>query len=319
MKKTLLAWVLLGALTPGLRAAEVVTSEAALAFPTIQDGAGARAIALGSTYVGIDEGSDALLWNPAGLGAMSDPQVAEHHNSSLVGSTQDVAVLGVPLGGENGFGLSLNFENDGTFDGRDANGNETGAYSANAYGGSVGYGVGVFMGLYLGVDVKFEHETLASSGLNDFSGDLGALWTLSPLFSLGAAYTNLGPAVDGWPLDQGLNVGASSHFYKSDTTDWLAAVSALNQTASQTSIHFGLEDTLYQLLSLRAGYAFASSDPITADNSNALGWTFGIGLAWRGFSLDYAYVPLSYLGNMQRISLTYDFGPGCSPPSTQAQ
>ena len=319
MKKSLLAWILLGALAPGLHASEDVTSAAALAFPSIQNGAGARAIALGSTYVGIDEGSASLLWNPAGLGAMTDPEVAEHHTASLVGSTQDIAVLGLPLGGDNGLGVSLNFENDGTFDGRDANGNETGAYSANAYGGSVGWGAGVFGGLYLGVDVKFEHETLADSGLNDFSGDLGALWTLSPLLSLGAAYNNLGPAVDGWPLAQGFNAGLSSHFYKTDTMDWLAAASAENQTASQTSIHFGLEDTLYQLLSLRGGYAFATSDPITADNSNLLGWTFGIGLMYRGFSLDYAYVPLSYLGNMQRISLTYDFGRPCSPPATQPQ
>jgi len=313
MKKSLLAWILLGALAPGLNAAEVVTSAAAFAFPTIDDGAGARAIAMGSTYVGIDEGSDALLWNPAGLGAMADPQIAEHHTAELVGSTQDIAVLGVPLGGSNGLGLSLNYENDGAFDGRDANGNQTGSYTANAYGGSLGYGVGVGGGLYLGVDVKFEQETLAQSGMSAFAGDIGGLWTLTPMFTLGAAYNNLGPQVDGFPLHQGLNAGVSSHFFTNDSTDWLASASADSLTNGQTSIHFGLEDTLLQLLSLRAGYSFDGSNPITLDNSNALGWTFGVGLAWHGFSLDYAYVPLSDLGNMQRVSLTYDFGRVCAP------
>jgi hypothetical protein len=319
MKKSMFAWMLLCALAPGLRAAEEVTSAAALAFPSIQSGAGARAIALGSTYVGIDDGSDALLWNPAGLGAMTDPEIAEHHTAALVGSTQDIAVVGLPLGGQNGLGLSVNFENDGTFDGRDVNGNETGAYSANAYGGSVGWGAGVFGGLYLGVDVKVEHEDLGTTGLNDFAGDLGALWTVSPLLSVGAAYTNLGPSVDGWPLAQGLDAGLSSHFYTDGASDWLAAASAESLSQGQTGIHFGLEDMIYQLLSLRAGYGFATSNPPDSDNSNLLGWSFGIGICWRGLSVDYAYVPLSYLGNMQRLSLTYDFGRVCSPPQTQAQ
>ena len=319
MTKRLLAFILLGALAPGLHAAEDVTAAAGLSFPSIQDGAGARAIALGSTYVGIDEGSTALFWNPAGLGALADTEIAENHNSAILNSTQDIAVVALPLGGDNGLGMSLNYENDGSFDGRDQNGNATGGYSANAYGGSLGWGAGVADGLYVGLDLKFEQENLAGTDLDSFAGDFGALWNCSPYLSLGAAYTNVGPTVEGWHLDQGLNLGLSSHFYTSDSSQWLAAVSGESLHDGESSVHFGLEDTLYTLLSLRAGYSYSDSND---DTSNLMGWTFGIGLAIHQLSLDYAYVPLSDLGSMQRVSLSYAFGgpePQAPADAPQAQ
>lgn len=310
MTKSLLALILLGALSPGLRAAEVVTSAAGFAFPSIQEGAGARAIAMGSTYVGIDEGSDALLWNPAGLGTLMDPEVAEHHNAALVGSSQDVAVLGLPLGEANGLGVSLDYENNGSFDGRDATGADTGGYSANAYGGSVGWGVGITKGLYLGATLKLDQENLAGTDLDSFAGDIGALWNIAPKLSVGAAYTNIGPAISGWQLEQGLRVGVSSHFFDNDYSQWLAAVSGQSLTDGDSSVHFGLEDTMYKLVSLRAGYAF-STNGLNTDTSDLLGWTFGAGITIRELQIDYAYVPLSDLGAMQRVSLTYNFGCHC--------
>lgn len=310
MTKHLLAWVFLGALANGLHGAENVTAAAGFAFPSIQDGGGARAIALGSAFVGIAEGSASLLWNPAGLGTLQDPEIALHHNAALVGSTQDIAVLGLPLGDNNGLGISLNYENDGTFDGRDLNGIDTGNYAARAFGGSVGWGIGLADGLNLGLSVKAEHEDLADTGLDAVSGDLGVLWNVAPALTLGAAYTNLGPSVNGWQLDQGLSIGMSSYFLRSDGNVWLAALSEQTLTAGETTVHLGLEDTLFSALSLRAGYAFSASNA-DADTSNLLGWTFGVGVLFRRMNIDYAYVPMSDLGATQRVSLSYQFGCHC--------
>src|SRR5665213_618062 len=310
MTKGLLAWVLLGALTPGLRAAEVVTNAAGFAFPTLQAGAGARAIALGSTYVGIDEGSASLLWNPAGLGTLMDPEIAEHHNAALMGQTQDIAVLGLPLGRGNGLGISLDYENDGTFNARDINGADLGEYTAYAYGGSLGWGVNVMEGLSLGVAVKFNQENLAGTDLNAFAGDLGALWNISPWFTLGAAYTNFGPNVNGFQLDQALSAGFSSYFYRGEDSRWLAALSSELQKDGNSSLHFGLENTIFKMFSLRGGYAFSTSG-LNSNGSDLMGWTFGAGIVIRDVAVDYAYVPLSTLGAMQRISITYNFGCHC--------
>ena len=312
MTKRWLSWIFLATLSQGgLRAAENLQNASGFAFPSIQQGAGARAIALGSTYVGIAEGSSTLLWNPAGLANLSCPELALHHNSELVGAFQEVAVLGLPLAYGNGLGLSLNYEDLGSFNGFDSNGASTGTYGDQIFGGSVGWGISVPGALSLGVALKANEQNLAGSGSAGFAGDLGILWNPSSCFSVGAAYNNLGPAVSGQQLAQGLRVGVSSYIDKGGDYQWLLAMSGEALTQGANSLHFGLESTLHQFVALRAGYAVEMANPDTIDTSALTGWTFGGGILLHDFSIDYALVPLSDLGNMQRISLTYVFSSGC--------
>jgi len=308
MTKRVLIFLLLGVVFPAsLRAAEDLLSAAGFAFPSIQEGASARALAMGSTYVGIAEGSASLLWNPAGLATLQDPEIALHHESGLVGATQEIAVLGVPLGNGNGLGLSVNYEDDGTFDGHDATGAGTGDYSARTYGASLGWGFRAPLGFSLGLALKANRQELANTDLNAFAGDAGILWSRSPLLTVGAAYTNLGPDVDGSQLAQGFQAGVSSYVGKGGDYQWLFALSGEALTRGANSVHLGVEHTLYQLLALRAGYAFDVPDPTTTGDLQ--GWTFGGGIIiQRDLSIDYAFVPLAGLGNTQRVSLTYDFG-----------
>jgi len=311
MTKRVLICLLLGVVFPAsLRAAEDLLSAAGFAFPSIQEGASARALAMGSTYVGIAEGSASLLWNPAGLATLQDPEIALHHESGLVGATQEIAVLGVPLGNGNGLGLSVNYEDDGTFDGHDATGAGTGDYSARTYGASLGWGFRAPLGFSLGLALKANRQELADTDLNAFAGDAGILWSRSPLLSVGAAYTNLGPDVDGSQLAQGFQAGVSSYVGKGGDYQWLFALSGEALTRGANSVHLGVEHTLYQLLALRAGYAFDVPDPTTTGDLQ--GWTFGGGLIIQRISIDYAFVPLAGLGNTQRVSLTYNFGE-CKP------
>ena len=65
--------------------------------------------------MGIAEGSAALLWNPAGSGNLLCPEIAIHHKSGLLGAYQETAVLGLPMGANNGFGASLNYGDNGGF------------------------------------------------------------------------------------------------------------------------------------------------------------------------------------------------------------
>jgi hypothetical protein len=322
MTKRWLALIFFGSLWQGsLSAAESVQSAAGFAFPSAQEGGGARAIALGSTYVGIAEGSASLLWNPAGLGNLNCPELALHHDSELVGAFQEIAVLGMPLGNGNGLGVSLNYEDLGSFQGRDASGAATGTYGDQLYGASLGWGMAVPGGLSLGVAIKANQEQLAGSSTSAFAGDLGLLWSPVSCVSLGAAYTNLGPAVDGEMLAQGLRLGVSSYIAKGSDFQWLLAMSGETLTQGADSLHFGLESTMHQFLALRAGYSFEFTNGNTStDTTNMLGWTFGGGILLNDFCLDYAFVPMSDLGNTQRVSLTYKFSAGCisCPPVAPA-
>ena len=311
-----LALLFIAISTSGLHGAETRNSAAALAFPAVQESSSARAIGLGSTYVGIAEGSAALLWNPAGLGRLGCPEIALHHKSGLLGAYQEDLVLGLPLGSGNALGLSVDYGDNGVFDGRDVLGKATGDYSTKAYGASLGWGISGPQGLGLGAAVKFNRQDLAGSVSSAFAGDLGVLWAPSDLFSLGAAYSNLGPDVNGHPLAQGLRVGLASYLGKGGDFQWLMALSSESLKDSDSSVHAGVEATLAKLLALRAGYAFDIPRPAEVDGLS--GWTFGAGITLASLSLDYAFVPLGSLGSTQRISLTYGFG-GCGRPVPVAE
>ena len=309
MKKHMLALTVVGALAQGsLFASEDLLPAAGFSFASVQQEGSARAIGLGSTYVGIAEGSTTLLWNPAGLAKLLDAEISLHHTSALVGANQEMAVLGLPLGAGNGLGLALNYEDNGVFDGRDVNGAATGDFSSRAYGANLGWGFKGPGSLSLGVAAKANRQDIAGTAMDAFALDLGLLWDLGSDASLGVAYTNLGPAVNGFQLAQGLRVGASSYVGKCSNFQWLLAVSAESLTRGENSFHFGLEHTLYHLLSLRAGYAVDVPAPVV---NGLVGLTLGGGIALDKFSVDYAYVPLGELGNMQRVSLTYNFGERC--------
>ena len=315
MNKRWLAALLISALAQGgLRAAEDLLPASAFEFPSVQQGASARAIGMGSTYVGVAEGSAALLWNPAGLGGLQAPEIALHHTLGLLNATQDVAVFGAPLGSGNGLAVSLNYEDQGSFDGRDAAGNPTGNYAANAYGASLGWGLLGPAGFSIGLAAKANREHLAGTDIDAVAGDAGLLWSLDPALSVGVAYTNFGPDVQGRQLAQGLRVGIASYIGKCTNSQWLLALSGESLYHGEDSLHLGAEYTVSQVVALRAGYGFRVPTP-DPEITGLQGWTFGGGVLLKQFSLDYAYVPLGDLGNMQRVSLTYSFGERCALPA----
>lgn len=298
----------------GLHGTETVNAAAGMAFPAVQEAGSARAVGMGSTYVGIAEGSATLPWNPAGLAGLCAPEISLHHSSTVIGSFQETAILGLPLNASNALGLSVNYGDNGVFEGRDAAGNVASDYSARAYGATLGWGFRILSELSLGAAVKFNREDLGSLSYNAPAVDLGALWSPTSSLSLGAAYTDLGPQAAGYNLDQGVNLGISNYFWKGGDFQWLLALSGQALTRSDTSLHVGLEGTFFQLLSLRGGYAYDFTHPVPSDG--APGWTLGIGAKLAQVSLDYSFVPLAEVGNVQRISLTYAFGDCKSPTPT---
>lgn len=308
-----LALAFLSALAQGgLHAYENVDAAAGKAFPAVQEPGSARAIALGSTYVGIAEGSASLPWNAAGLAGLCAAEASLHHNSTLVGSLQETAILALPIDKRNVLGASLTYTDNGAFEGRDSAGNLIGDYSSNAYGLSLGWGMQAMKELQVGAAVKVNRQDLAGSPLDAYAVDLGVLWLLTPDLSIGMAYNNIGPDVAGAQLSQGLDIGLSAYLLKGSDFQWLLAISgkALNQ--SDGSLHFGVESTLYQVLSLRGGYSLNLPDLPRADGT--VGWTLGGGVKLGTFSLDYAFVPLADIGNVQRVSLTYAFGDCAKAP-----
>jgi hypothetical protein len=289
---------------PGLKAAESIQTIAGMSFPAVQEAGSARAIGMGSTYVGVAEGSATLPHNPAGLANMKAMEVALHHNGTVEGSFQETVTFAMPLPGPHGIGASLNYTDHGDFEGRDTSGNLLPDYQSRAFGASVGWGGRLTPKLAVGAALKANRQDLAGTAMDAVAADLGALWSLANNLTLGAAYTNLGVEAGGSRLAQGLNLGASLYLAKGTDMQWLLAVSDEALAAGDNTLRAGLEFKLNQMLALRGGYGFRTT---YTDMDAVVGLTLGLGVSLENLTLDYAFVPLAEAGSVQRLSLTYAF------------
>lgn len=291
----------------GLVWATESTNLVGLAMPLNQQGGTARAMSMGSAMAGVPQGSASLLWNPAGLGRLGEcKELGLHHNSGLVDTIQETVVFGMPIGSLGGFAASLNYVNNGTFEGRDEVGNVTDNYTAGDMGGSLGWGREWFNGFSAGIAVKYNRQTLDDKSYDAYASDLGILWKpkWKPLsrWNLGLTYSNFGTKIAGDILDQGLRVGGSYSVNK----DLLLAVASELKASGFNNVNVGVENWFHPIVALRAGYVYNFTD---SKLTGLTGLTGGIGVkATKNILVDYAYIPFGDLGFSQRLSLTYKFG-----------
>lgn len=289
------------------------------ALPMQQSGATARSMAMGSAVVAVQENSASLLWNPAGLSQMRCTEVGFHHNSGLGDITQEIAVVGIPLGEVSeegakggslgGFAASVGYVSYGSFSGRDTLGNPTGNYNSNNLSGSVGWGMEFLPGLSGGLAVKANQSTLGHQSYDSYTSDFGFLYTVVPALDLGLVYSNLnlGNKVGGNDPAAGWRLGAGWHA----TRHWLLAASSELQDNAMTRLQFGTEYLIGEtkrdssILALRAGYDLNYPDP---QLTGLTGLTLGLGYTMtHAITLDYAFVPAGELGSSHRVSLTFRF------------
>ena len=77
-------------------AAENIFSAVTRQDPLDSAGASARAVAMGTAFVGVADDSSSLLFNPAGLGGLKGSDLAVHHQAGLAGVSQDLVTLAMP-------------------------------------------------------------------------------------------------------------------------------------------------------------------------------------------------------------------------------
>jgi hypothetical protein len=283
-----------------------VNSVAGLAGPLDNGGAGARALSMGSAFVGVADDASALYWNPAGLSNLDGLNLALHHNAWLAGIVQETAEVAAPTGILGSFAASVDYISYGTFSGYDATGASTADYSANRYGFDLGWGKELLAGFSAGAAIKGSTQGISGSTYNNLAGDLGLLWKATPGLGLGLTWTNLGNKVAGYSQASDLNLGASYDFGQRGDNHLLVAVSGTWEPNGVNRMDFGLEDVVHEFLALRVGY---DNGAAATEIQGLTDLTLGLGILIHGFELDYAYLPYGDLGTAQRLSLTYAFGP----------
>lgn len=273
-------------------------------------GVGGRGAAMGDAQTAVVDDVTALYWNPAGLGGLTQKEIAFMHNTLVSGVTQDVLYYARPTASAGVWGFGGNFLRVSGVDGYDAGDNPTGDVGASDSLFTVGWAKPWedqrwFPGLQTGVNLKVLKKTLDNESAIGYLGDVGIVYKARGDWSqglrTGLALQNLGTGLDfngektSFPTM--LKAGAAYSFYGDNAT---VAADLVLPTEGSPSVNLGAEYRVWDILAFRLGYK--------GSNDLDSGMTYGFGIGNERLHLDYGFVPYGSFGDSHRVSLGFRFG-----------
>lgn len=294
---------------------------------------GARANAMGQSYVAIADDANAMWWNPAGLAFVQHAAVDMMHSQLVPDLASDVFFEyfgGIyRIEGLGVIGMSIQYLTYGKWMATDVQGVELGEGSSWEVSPMVGGAIRIMDQLALGMNLKFVYISLAPADLtlegvagtgHSVALDFGALWK-APEFdlggfsvkrlSLGLAATNLGPSItfinrdQAAPLPRNLRAGFAYSPVWGDVARF-TVVGEVNRPLVEfersNTFHGGAEFFYANLIAVRAGYVYDK-------DGNIQDPTYGLGfMIDNRFRIDWSSVPQSKeLARVHRWSIGVTF------------
>lgn len=302
------------AAAPGIVGAQASTGTEGAIFLLLP--VGARATGLGEAVIASRASSEAIWWNPAGVGAATRREIAVHHSNSFVGTGDAVTfILPSPLFGN--LGVEFNILDYGEQQNRDAQGNLLGTLLPRSFVVGATYGTMVGSAASVGLTFKMVQMRADCTGtcqLSSFSAttyavDFGfqtALGKRSPI-TVGAAVRNVGlpfqinDEAQSDPLPRRVQVGAEYRYVPPSTVaDSVEVRGSLDVLGGldfgSPRPRFGGEIAWHKRAFARAGYVVSQRGAESGGPSIGFGYVSGsfaidIGRVLTGFSADANQAP----------------------------
>jgi len=270
-------------------------------------GVGARAMGMGSAFVGLANDATAIYWNPAGLAYMDKIQVSFAHLWWFQDISYEYFLHSQPTK-YGTFGWGLGYLHMDPMQGRDVEGELTSQFKSSDMAFSIAFGRRVRKNISVGGSVKYINEKIEDESASAFAFDFGWLYRtqIKNLF-LGGSFQNWGSSMK---FVRELNKLPSSAKIGLCYTTFLAkhpanlAMDLCVPSDNRIGLHFGTEYIYNHMLMGRLGYRTET------DLGFASGLSFGVGFLYaqiHTYRIDYAFVPQGVLGNTHTISLTVTF------------
>jgi hypothetical protein len=285
----------------------LATEDGGRAGAFLSFGAGARPLGMGKTFVGVADDASAAYWNPAGLVQVKSGEIVALYASLYEQTGYSFAGYAFPakLGT---FGLAAANLNSTGFQLRDELNNDRGVAGLNETAVLVSFArqlrPGANGGLAAGINVKAVNQSINAASDTGFGADLGLFWrpgdsgweALKPL-SAGLSLQNVAaPSLrlernaDTYPFSATLGLG-----YRFFGERLLVVFDANGTCGRSTKLHFGGEYAVNRMFRIRAGL----------DETEL---TSGLGIAWHGYSLDYAFAYHDAWSEYENLGISHRFG-----------
>jgi type IX secretion system protein PorV len=252
-------------------------------------GVTSRPIAMGDAVVSYNEDASATHYNPAALFMGSKVNALFMHNEQVLGVKTEYLATKVRFE-KFAFGLSVNNTSVGDIEIRNIPGEPLGTFTAQNFAFGISAGYKVNKNLSLGVTGKFLYEKIYVDNASGYAVDFGGLYTLEKI-SFGLAVSNLGTMsalrTESTKLPSAVRGGASYLFGLTGISSTLRISADGYKVLDGGKFHAntGAELLYKDFLAVRVGYQSGY------ENKNL---TTGIGIKYKAFNLDYAFVPYKY-------------------------
>jgi hypothetical protein len=272
------------------------------AFLDIPVGAGPAA--LGSAYTALATDAYAPVWNPAGLGFVTAPEVAGQHLSYLESINYEFGSIAIPLPHGAGLGTSVQYLGSGNITGTNPDGSAAPDFSSYFAAYTLSYGQKILDKLSVGLSGKFIDGKIADTSAHAYAADLGALYEATTKFHLAATVTNMGSKLTF--TDQGDSLPLAFHLAAAYQPEnhWKLILEGVESQGESPSARVGTEWHPIDAVTLRVGYKTDTTQQLSA----IAGFTTGVGITFWGQEFAYAWLPYGDLGDTQYFSLLLRFG-----------
>jgi long-subunit fatty acid transport protein len=316
-----------------------VSKKGTTAAPFLTIGQSARAIGMGSAFVGAVNDVSSIYWNPAGLTKAEGINVMFDHTMWIADIKYNYLAASYNLGDLGVIGFSFTGSDIGEMNvttiAKPEGTGET--FSATQAAFSIAYAIQLTDNFSIGFNPKFIYESIWRMDANAFAMDLGVQY-ITPFDGaiLAMSIANFGTSMkllgnsnlvlhdldpensgnngdipayletNSWALPLTFRVGVAYSPIKSEMHKLMLAVDAMHPSDNYESVNIGTEYAYNDFLFFRAGYKSLFLN--NSEESFSLG--FGIKQLLVGnvsFKIDYAYQDFGRFSDIQKFSLTISF------------
>jgi len=269
-------------------------------------GIGAKSAGMGNAVTSVNNGTDAIYWNPANLSYIDKKELSFSHTIWFEDVNYEWLSFVLPTTEYGVFGLGLQYVSYGSIDRVDNTNTSDGSFSPLDMALYLSY-ANSYDNLDFGFNLKYIYSKIEESA-SAIGIDVGVKYRLgNDKTSLGAAITNFGTDMKFNKETESLpflfKIGAAHYIIE----NWLVSLDLNfpkdNEIYVNVGTQYGIEIADNLKFNLRAGYEGRNKD-IPGFN-----WiNLGFGFEYLDYVFDYAFVPYGDIGMTHRFSFSIKFG-----------
>jgi len=273
-------------------------------------GAGARPAALGEAFGSLVGDVNNIFYNPAGLAGLTGVEFMAQYGLWFQSIGYNVLGLGYPVEKIGTFGVGIINLNINNIDRRTADTLAAdGTFAAGDFAYILSYSRQISKRIAGGLNVKWISQKIDTDLAQGLGADAGILWQplTSPL-TLGLAVQNLGNEIKfnevSDPLPLNYKFGFGYKIFNDKIVlglDFNLARDNDLRTCIGAEYNLSLKNEIG--ISIRSGYRTIASEQL----GGLSGLSAGLGIIWRYFGFDFAWVPYGELGDTFRYCLRGKF------------